>query len=1010
MADDLPHRLAFITAHPATLAPAAGDAVRAVQGFESWAAEAASRAETDAVLARAMTEVAALPPARSWLAAIFGNSPFLTRLALRDPDVVIALMSEGPDASFAELLAMLNREEGGELQPALMTRLRRAKRRAALIAGMADLAGFWPLESVTGALSGFAEAALRLALRHLLRAMAKLGQIRLADPDAPERECGVTVLGMGKLGARELNYSSDIDLIILYDAEKVGIGDPDRLQPAMSRLARDLVKLMEERTAEGYVFRTDLRLRPDPASTPPAVSVDMAESYYGSIGQNWERAAMIKARPVAGDDAAGRAFLKILTPFLWRKHLDFAAIRDILSIKRQIDARHGGSPTSLAGHNVKLGHGGIREIEFFVQTQQLIWGGRLPALRSPGTVETLETLAASGHVDPAVARDLVEAYRYLRQVEHRLQMVDDLQTHSLPTDPAEIERFAVFMGYADRAGFEGALGAVLGLVQGHFAGMYLRAPTLSADGNLVFTGVEDDPETLETITRLGFQDAPRIAETVRGWHHGRIRATRSERARELLTELVPGLLRILGKTAQPDVAFARFDEFLGHLPAGVQLLSLFQARPELLSLVAEIMGEAPGLAARLSSKPLLLDAVLTGSFFAPLSAEPEEAEQARDLALLLERARDFEDVLDLTRRWTGEQKFRIGVHLMQGRIDGDRSAKHLSAVAETVLEALLPSVAAQLMAQHGSVPGGRFAVLGLGKLGSRELTARSDLDLVFVYDAPPDVEGSDGPKPLAVSAYYARLGQRLISALSARTTEGALYEVDMRLRPSGSAGPIASSLAAFKRYHENDAWTWEHMALTRARPVAGNESLRHEIAAAIRAVLTRRRDADDLLRDVAEMRRRIRLQHPHPAAWDVKHRSGGMVDIEFVAQYLQLRHAHDRPDILAVETAASLDRMAGAKLLDQTAAWVLRDALKLWHRIQSGLRASLDTPEEDDIDRDLLDRVLARATGILDAETRQADVDRTAAAIAAYYQTLIERPADALPPLPPESHKGNDPP
>jgi glutamate-ammonia-ligase adenylyltransferase len=998
MADDSLHAPSFIAAHPVTRVPAPGDAGRCAAGFEAWQNEAAARQAENAALACTMLDAASLPAGRSWLAALFGNSPFLTRLTLRDPDVVAAVMTEGPDVSFTELLAALNREDGGNAQPAVMAQLRRAKRHAALIAGMADLAGIWALEEVTGALSHFAEAALRLALRHLLKTLARQGQLHLAHPEAPERDCGITVLGMGKLGAYELNYSSDIDLIILYDADKVGVADPDRLQPMMSRLARDLVKVMEERTAEGYVFRTDLRLRPDPGSTPPAVSIDMAESYYGSIGQNWERAAMIKARPVAGDDAVGAAFLKTLTPFLWRKHLDFAAIRDILSIKRQIDARHGGSPESLAGHNVKLGHGGIREIEFFVQTQQLIWGGRVPDLRRRGTVETLATLAAEGRIDRAVAEDLTRSYRYLRDVEHRLQMVDDLQTHSLPTDPAEMARFAIFVGYPDLPSFEAALTGVLSLVERHFAGMFQRAPALSAEGNLVFTGVEDDPDTLRTLAKLGFSDGHRVAETVRGWHHGRLRATRSERARELLTELAPNLLRTLGKTARPDTAFARFDEFLSHLPAGVQLLSLFQARPELLGLVAQIMGEAPGLAAHLSRKPLLLDAVLTGSFFEPLPADPAYSGLALDLAALLQRARDFEDVLDLTRRWAEERKFRVGVHLMQNRIDGGLAARHLTAIAETTITALLPPVEAQLQAQHGVVPGGRFAVLGLGKLGSREMTARSDLDLVFIYDAPEDSEGSDGAKPLAVSAYYARLGQRLISALSARTSEGTLHEVDMRLRPSGNAGPIASSLAAFRRYYEKDAWTWEHMALTRARIVAGDADLGREVEAGSRAVLTRPRAPDALLKDVAEMRRRMRQQHPHPLPWDMKHRQGALVDIEFIAQYLQLRHGHERPSVLSVETAEALARAAEAGCIDIEVARMLREALALWRRIQVGLRGTLDAAEDDGAEPDLVEGVLLRSTGIAAPEARTAHIDGTAAAVAAAYRTLIDLPAEALPP------------
>ncbi|HTH99041.1 MAG TPA: bifunctional [glutamine synthetase] adenylyltransferase/[glutamine synthetase]-adenylyl-L-tyrosine phosphorylase, partial [Stellaceae bacterium] len=789
--------LEFAASRPTDRAPAPGDATALARGLEDWTRLAEESAEADTDLGRHMRAALDEPSARLWLEAIFGNSPFLTRTALLEPATVAATMRRGPDDSFAEILAGLNAQDGSQPRAAVMQFLRRSKRRASLVAAMADLAGHWPLDGVTKALSDLAETSLRLAMRHLLRQMHATGGITLPNPDDPERDCGVVVLGMGKLGAHELNYSSDIDLIILFEAEKIVTPDIDRLQQLMTRLARDIVQMMEERTADGYVFRTDLRLRPDPGSMPPAVAMEAAETYYASVGQNWERAALIKARPVAGDGAAAQAFLRELTPFIWRKHLDFAAIRDILSIKRQIDARHGGDG-DIAGHNVKLGHGGIREIEFFVQTQQLIWGGRVPALRGNRTLDMLRVLAEQQRIAPEIAEDLARAYVFLREIEHRLQMIEDLQTHSLPETEEAMQRFAIFMGFAGRAEFEAALREVFTVVRGHFGQLVTRSKPLSAEGNLVFTGFENDPETLKTLERLGFRDARLVAETVRAWHHGRIRATRSEQARALLTELVPTLLRVLGQTASPDYAFARFDEFLSHLPAGVQMLSLLQAKPELLGLMAEIMGEAPGLATYLSRKPSLLYGVLTGDFFKPLGVNPDRVELGFDLDAALAHARDFEDVLDLTRRWVADRKFQIGVQLMQGHLTADHAARHYSALGDVAISTLLPPVAEQMATQHGVIADGRFVVLGLGKLGSQEMTAQSDLDLVFVYDAPPDAEASDGPKPLPPSAYYARFGQRLINALTAITSEGKLYEVDMALRPSGASGPIASSLEAFR--------------------------------------------------------------------------------------------------------------------------------------------------------------------------------------------------------------------
>jgi glutamate-ammonia-ligase adenylyltransferase len=979
----------FVLDHLPIACPLPADPALAAIEWERWAETA--RAAADPVL-RERLEAASQGTARRWLDAVFGNSPYLTRLAFRDPPVVADLLARGPEATLAEVTRLLNREDPGEHRAALMSRLRVAKRQVALVTGMADIAGLWPLERVTGALSRFADQALQAALTHLLRAASAAGKVQLADAEAPARGCGIFVLGMGKLGAFELNYSSDIDLIVLYDGDRLRPAGRDGAQEFVTRLARDLVRIMEERTGDGYVFRTDLRLRPDPRSTPLAVSVEAAETYYGSVGQNWERAALIKARAVAGDEEAARAFRKALTPFLWRKHLDFAAIQDIHSIKRQIDARQGGPPPTLAGYNVKLGHGGIREIEFFAQTQQLIWGGRMPALRTAGTVETLAALAAAGRVEPQTASDLTRVYRFLRRVEHRLQMVDDQQTHSLPADPAGLQRIAIFLGYPGTAEFVAELRAALDLVRARFRALFPDAPSLSAEGNLVFTGIESDPETLETIGRLGFHDAEAVAEAIRGWHHGRIRATRSARARELLTELVPELLRVFGRTPEPDLAFARFDEFLGHLPAGVQLLSLFQRNAELLGLVAEIMGRSPLLAGQLARRPALLDAVISGGFFEPLPEAGETALAAlrSDLALFLSGSADYEEVLNLARRWTGDRRFQIGVQLLQGRIDGQQAGRDFSLVAEAVIEALLPEVEADFARIHGAMPGGAFAVLAFGKLGSREMNVLSDLDLVFVYRAPAETEGSTGPRKLPVMAYYARLAQRVINALSAPTSEGGLYEVDMRLRPSGNAGPIASSLEAFRRYYDEQAWTWERMALTRARVIAGDAALAGAIDARLGEILTRKpADAAALLADVADMRERIARAHPSPRPWDCKHRRGALVDLEFIAQYLMLLHAPRDPSLLSWRTATAFHRLAAAGILDEATAATCLDALRFWQSLQQVLRVLLGKVETAEIAPELL----ASALAVIGPGSEPAYLDRAAESVMAVYERLVAGPA-----------------
>ncbi|HZB92590.1 MAG TPA: bifunctional [glutamine synthetase] adenylyltransferase/[glutamine synthetase]-adenylyl-L-tyrosine phosphorylase, partial [Stellaceae bacterium] len=825
------------------------------------------------------------------------------------------------------------------------------------------------------------------SVRHLLAAAAAEGEFAPLDAAAPERASGLIVLGMGKLGARELNYSSDVDLIILYDGENAPYRGAHHAGRFFVRLAQELVRMMQERTSDGYVFRTDLRLRPDPASTPPALTVAAALAYYESVGQNWERAALIKARAVAGDLAAGAAFLAQLQPFLWRKHLDFAAIADIHSIKRQINAHRGGGRIAVAGHNIKLGRGGIREIEFFAQTQQLIWGGRFPALREPRTCAALDALAKAGRIGAATATGLKAAYGFLRKVEHRLQMIDDAQTHTLPADAAGLARLAAFLGFPSAEAFSQELLRHLGAVESRYAALFEEAPTLAAPGNLVFTGTEDDPETLKTLAGLGFADPAAIAALVRGWHHGRYRATRSQRARELLSELAPALLRAFGASANPDAAFLRLDQFLARLPAGVQLFSLLYNNTALLDLIAEIMAAGPRLADLLARRPGLLDGVLSAAFFDP---PPSRAALAAELDRLLAGARDYQDVLDLARRWVGDRKFHIGVQLLHARLDGEAAGAAFADIAEVAIAGLLPRVAAEFARSHGTVPGGGMVVLGLGKLGSREMTVTSDLDLVLIYDAPEAVEASTGERPLPVSTYYARLSQRLINALTAMTPEGNLYDVDMRLRPSGTKGPLASSLAAFRRYHAELAWTWEQMALSRARIVAGVEPLASATGAVVAEVLTRPRDPQRLAHDVSDMRRRIVEQHRNPSPWEVKHRSGGLVDIEFIAQYLQLREAARHPEVLQQNTAAALGALAGIGALEPRAASELLAALRLWRNLQGLIKLTVTEPFDEAAAPPALKMLLARGAGAVDFVALTADMEAAAARAFAQYCAIVE--------------------
>ena len=867
------------------------------------------------------------------LDAVFGNSAFLGRLAIRETGALGEYLVAGPETVLNAAILLAHAVVHSESEAAAMKQLRIAKRRAALAIAMADIEGRWDVNRVTAELTRFADACVGGALRFLLA--------QQAQPVA-EESCGLTVLAMGKYGAHELNYSSDIDLVVFYDAAKFPLKKRDDQRAAAVDITRGLVKLLAENTVDGYVFRTDLRLRPDAGATQIAISTDAALDYYEAMGQNWERAAMIKARACAGDPATGADFLENLRPFIWRRYLDFAAIEDIQSIKRQIHAYEGHGEIAVNGHNIKLGRGGIREIEFFAQTQQLILGGRHPALRVCTTQEALDALAAEKRVDARTAEELKADYRYLRTLEHRLQMIEDQQTHSVPDSDDGVAHVACFMGYDSVDDFRSGLTRVLENVQGHYARLFESEPDLtSAEGNLVFTGVEEDPETLKTLSAMGFTDAAHVSAAIRGWHHGRIRAMRSARARELLTKLVPAILKALAGAADPDVAFTQFDRFLSNLPSGVQLFSLFLARPAFLNLLANIVGATPRLATYLARNPAIMDALLDAEFLSRLPARAE-----LDAAFRRVLVGGYEEKLDAARRFAREQIFRVGVQIVEGAAKAEAAGPALADIAECVIAGLLPEVECELAAAHGRVPGAGFCVLAMGKLGGREMTASSDLDLVFVYDVPPEAEASDGARPLSPSLYFARLAQRLISALTTATAAGTLYEVDMRLRPTGNKGPVAVSLESFAAYHASESWTWEHMALTRARLVAGPHGLRAKVEAEIRRRLTEPRAAATIIADARDMRTRMAETFPGRNPWDMKHAPGGLVDIEFLAQTLQLVHAQDDAGILNTNTVAALYNLAAAGWLAQEDAQALIASAQLQHALTQVLRIALDeTPD-----------------------------------------------------------------
>ena len=922
---------------------------------------------------------------------VFTWSPYLTGLVHAEPDTVAAVLDDGAEAVLARELAGL---DGLEIagRGAVLAALRGAKRRVALALGLGDVAGTLDGPAVTRGLSDLADRCVEAVLRLVLGFAVDRGEVDAAVAATPARH-GLFVLGMGKYGARELNYSSDIDLVVFFDPERLPYTGRETPSALAAKVTRSLAQLLEENGRDGYVFRTDLRLRPFPAGQPLALTVDAAETYYARHGQNWERAAFIKARPVAGDLEAGAAFLERLAPFIWRRSLDFAAINDIHSIKRQIHAFRGHARIATHGHNVKLGRGGIREIEFFCQTQQLILGGRVPSLRERATTPALRQLTATGWIDETVADELIEAYWYLRRVEHRLQMIEDAQTHLLPTDAAGFARIAAFLGYADAETFERELRRRLETVERHYAGLFETSPDLSDAAALVFTGTDDDPATLEHLAQMGFAEPATVSARVRGWHHGHVAATRSARAREILTELMPDLLRALADQRDPDAAFRRFDAFLSSLPAGVQLFSLFYANPQLLRLIAVIMGTAPRLAERLAGSTRLFEAMLTPDFIEEL---PARAALAAELDETLAAARSTEDLFDRARVWAQARQFQVEFLVLTARLSAHGGLDQLTAIADLLLERLLGPVEDWLAETHGRVPNGRFAVLGMGKLGSRELTIGSDLDLVFVFDAPADAK-SDGAKPLAPGTYYARLSQRVISALAAPTAEGRLFEIDMRLRPSGNAGPVACSLASFDGYQRRTAQIWEHQALSRARPVAGEPSLRRELETIVTEVLTAERDRDALAREVAAMRARIFREHGKRAPFELKHHPGGVVTMEFLAQYLVLAHAAAHPSLLHRTTEEVFVEAGRLDLLEADEAATLVRALRLNHALAAVVRLTVDARfEPADAPETLQAALLAAAQAALeddqaciDTATLTRELEAGQAAVAALFARRV---------------------
>ncbi|MEM7620730.1 MAG: bifunctional [glutamine synthetase] adenylyltransferase/[glutamine synthetase]-adenylyl-L-tyrosine phosphorylase [Pseudomonadota bacterium] len=892
-------------------------------------------------------------PLPQLLMAVFSASSYLTRLIFTTPSHLQTILQSGPQecldhfiSELQESVAQHTAHQHSLEQAEMMRVLRIFKQKIALLTALADCAGCWDVIEATAALTKAADAAVQSTLQYLFSNAQHAGDVLSSNVQCPEHGSGYFVLGMGKYGAHELNYSSDIDLIIFYDLNRASLRPG--LEPSVFfvKLTRQLAKLLQERTSDGYVFRVDLRLRPDPGSTQVAISTHSALFYYETSGQNWERAAYIKARLVAGDEIAGQNFLQQLLPFVWRKYLDYVAIAEVHSMKRQLHVFKGHSKIAVAGHNIKLGRGGIREIEFFVQTQQLIAAGRHADLRLSKTLDALDQLVKKNWINENVSKHLREAYLFLRHVEHRLQMLADEQTHTLPKSEDDLQRIACFSGFLTYDDFAKQLMHYLQSVEKHYAQLFENLPEAQSDAHQFDIPILNQNDksishkVIEKLKNVGFAEPEKAIHIIRGWHTSKYPAMRSEKVRQRLIEFQPVLIEALSKTVMPDQALISFDRFLGNLPAGLQLFSLLKNNSGILQLIAEIMGTAPRLAAFLSRYTYVLDILLDPDFFGPLPTNEELRELLNEQ---LANTNVYEEMLDTARYIGQEHAFIIGGRLLSQSISAQEASKAYSNLAENLIESLQDQVDIAIQEQYGQIQNGDVAVLSMGKLGGHEMTASSDLDIILIYDFDPSCVQSDGPKQISPAQYYSKFTQRLISALSVPTSTGGLYEVDMRLRPSGKSGPVATMMGSFENYQNTQAWTWEHMALTRARVISGTEPLRKKLNEVIKQVLCLPRDKGKIAQDICDMRRRIEHEKKTDNLWDLKHYRGGLIDLEFIVQYLQLIHAHKHPEVLDQNTMSALSKLQSASLIRQEHANSLISAGQLFHDFTQILRLCIST-------------------------------------------------------------------
>ncbi len=878
--------------------------------------------------------------AQRFFAFLFGNSPFLGGLLLRDVAFTETLVTDPPDVVATRLLNQLARADPSMSRAELMRFLRLNRNRVALIAAVYDCFGIWDVMRCARLLSDLADHAVRLTVSHLLAQSAALGDLAAAE----EGRWGYFVLAMGKQGARELNYSSDIDLIAIYDPERVRYQGEKTARDHFSRLTHAMVSVLESRNADGYVFRTDLRLRPDAASTPATITADFALDYYRERGRTWERAAFIKARPVAGDLEAGTQFLERMKPFVWDQALDFRSVEDIRSMSEQIHDFHGHGEVKLAGQNVKLGRGGIREIEFFVHMHQLAYGGRNRRLRDAGVASMLDVLEREYYLMPNEAETLKADYALLRRVEHRLQMVNDNQTQTLPESDDGLEHLAAFMKLASKEELGTVLGEVFSRVHALYRARFNVPERQRRIAEAILAGGHGISDAVSAMAAAGFAGPEPGVNILRGWLAGRHPSTAADGVRAILGEVLEDIVEALGKTSDPDRALVRLDAFLSRLPDDLPLFPMLRANTWLLNLVAVVMGVAPRMADLLDVNPHLLQAALDPSFFLPM---PAPSTLVAELEERLGKGGSFRDRVDRAAAWADDRQFQVGVQALQNLITLDEASASRSHIARAVTEVLYGEVATDLRRRRGEPTGRGCAIVALGDLGAEEMTFGSPLQLLLVADFDAV---KDGLGATAAGRFHGRVARRLAAALRRRGPAGAPHETDLSLMPLSVLEAAAAASATDLPIEDDElgGGLLNLMTLSRAAVVGGDAAAMQGAAAAVRRVLRAPRDAR-LGRAMAAMRTFRATETTNEDPFQLRDVSGGLRDLEITARHLQWSHAHRSAVVLANGLATAFEALADAGIITLDEGQSLAGAVRLQRGVEAFLRLtwSQDAPVRD---------------------------------------------------------------